>query len=98
MSLKKITSQKAVVGWEPIRANSSLYGVFLGYNIVVVGENKTMNITLANNKSDIVLTNLVRKSEYTIRMRGFSQFGDGRILEYNFTTLGMQRFLLMFCY
>jgi hypothetical protein len=90
--LQEITSQKAVLGWEHILGNTSIYGVFLGYKIVVVGNNTKMNITLANNKSDIVLSHLVRKSEYTIRVRGFSQFGDGQILGYNFTTLGIRIF------
>ena len=86
--LKKVTSQKAVVVWKNISANVSIHGVLLGYKIVIIGENKQMDITLSNNKSDLVLSNLVRKSEYTVSVRGFTQYGNGSILEFNFTTLG----------
>ena len=46
------------------------------------------SITLPNDANNVVLPHLIRKSEYIVTVRGFTQYGEGRILEYNFTTLG----------
>ncbi len=87
--LKKITSQKAVIGWRNISADTTAYGVLLGYKFVLIGKNRKLNFTLTNNENEVVVPYLTRKSEYTVGVRGFTQYSDGRILEYNFTTLGM---------
>lgn len=47
-----------------------------------------MNFTLSTENSQVVLAHLIRKSRYTLSIRGFTKFGDGDVLEYNFTTLG----------
>jgi hypothetical protein len=46
------------------------------------------SITLPTDANNVVLPHLIRKSEYIVTVRGFTQYGEGRILEYNFTTLG----------
>ncbi|CAB4009330.1 fibronectin-like isoform X1, partial [Paramuricea clavata] len=83
----KISSRKAVVGWESISANTTIHGVLLGYKVISIGKYKTLNITLANDANNVVLQHLIRKSDYIITVRGYTQYGEGRILEYNFTTL-----------
>ena len=86
--IKKVTSYNAVVGWKNISANLSVHGVLVGYKIVIIGKNKKiMDITLSNNKNELVLSDLARKSEYTVSVRGFTQYGNGSVLEFNFTTL-----------
>ena len=96
--LKNVTSGKAVIGWKSISANTSVYGVLLGYKITITGKGENEDITLPSNASDVVFQNLIRKYNYTVRLRGFTQYGEGSVLEYNFTTLGMlslnfQRFI-----
>ena len=87
--VKNITSQKAVIGWENIAADNTVHGILLGYKFVLVGKNRKKNFTLTSNKREVALPHLIRKSEHTVSVYGFTQYGDGRILEYNFTTLGM---------
>ena len=85
--LKKITSTKAVIGWKNISANASIHGVLLGYKLEIIGKEKNENVTLSRLTNDVELSHLVRKSKYTIRLLGFTQYGDGDFLEFNFTTL-----------
>ena len=77
-----------MVGWESIYANTTIHGVLLGYEVILIGKYKKLNITLPNDENNVVLQHLIRKSEYIVTVRGFTQYGEGRILEYNFTTLG----------
>ena len=87
--LKTLTSRKAVISWENIIANASIHGVLLGYKLEIIGKEKNENISLSSHANDVVLSPLIRKSKYTVRLLGFTQYGDGNILEFNFTTLGM---------
>ena len=77
-----------MIRWESISVNTSDDGVLLGYKFVVTGNNKTVTFTMPADTSEAVLPRLKRKSNYTITIHGFTQFGDGNILRYNFTTLG----------
>ena len=78
-----------MIGWENISADNTVHGILLGYKLALVGKNRKKNFTLTSNKREVVLPHLIRKSEYTVSVYGFTQYGDGRVLEYNFTTLGM---------
>jgi hypothetical protein len=71
--LKKVTSGKAVIGWKSISANTSVYGVLLGYNLTITGKGKNEDITLPSNASDVVFQNLIRKSNYTVRLRSMAK-------------------------
>ena len=86
--LEKITSRKAVIRWESISVNKTVYGVLLGYKFLLTGNNKNGNLTLVANSSEVMLRHLIQKSRYTLTMWGFTKFGDGNVLKYNFTTLG----------
>ena len=87
--LKTLTSRKAVISWKNIFASASIHGVLLGYKLEIIGKEKNENISLSSHANDVVLSPLIRKSKYTVRLLGFTQYGDGNILEFNFTTLGM---------
>ena len=86
-----------MIRWENISVNTTVYGVLLGYKFLLTGNNKNVNFTLATESSEVVLGHLTRKSRYTLTMRGFTKFGDGDILEYNFTTLGKLMILYQSC-
>ena len=88
--LEKITSVGAEIKWEKIGADAKIYGVLLGYKVVLYGRNRELNVTVSNDSNALVLPALFRKSKYTVSLRGFTEYGDGDILEYNFTTLGME--------
>ena len=78
-----------MIGWENVSSDTTVHGVLLGYKFVLIGKDRKLNFTLTSNKNEVVLLHLIRKSAYTVSVRGFTQYGDGRVLEYNFTTLGM---------
>lgn len=86
--LKKITSGKAVVEWDSAPVNTKIYGVLLGHKLVLVGRNVSRTTIAANADKRFVFSNLSRNSEYTVNVRGYTLYGDGRMVEFNFTTLG----------
>ena len=69
-------------------ANTTIHGVLMGYKIELRNkygiENRTLNCSLGT-----TLAGLKRKSKYTVSLRGFTKYGDGKIQQYNFETLGM---------
>ncbi|XP_028416725.1 tenascin-like isoform X2 [Dendronephthya gigantea] len=89
--LEKITPKEAVLRWEKISANATIYGVLLGYKLTLFGMKSEENITLANDTNYVVLTNLNPKSNYTLSVRGFTKYGDGYTLLYNFVSLDRLR-------
>ncbi|XP_028416730.1 angiopoietin-1 receptor-like [Dendronephthya gigantea] len=83
----KISSVAAEIRWEKIQADAKFYGVLLGYKVFLYGKNREFNVTLSNDSIDYTLPALVKKSKYAVWVRGFTRYGDGNTLKYNFTTL-----------
>ena len=89
IKLVVITSRKAVIGWENIPANRTTHGILLGYKVELVGNNRRSNFSLKSDQKDFRIPNLMPSSKYTFTIRGFTQYGDGKMLQYNFSTLGL---------
>ena len=91
INLEKITSNEALVRWEKISADTTIYGVLLGYKLTLFGKKRKENITLANDTNYVALNDLNPKSNYTLSVRGFTEYGDGHTLLYSFVSLGTLR-------
>ncbi|XP_028413575.1 uncharacterized protein LOC114536418 isoform X1 [Dendronephthya gigantea] len=85
--LAKITSKRAVVKWEKISANQKIHGVLLGYKLTLIGKTREIDFTLANHTNHVVLHDLTPRSNYTLSVRGFTQYDDGYIELFNFSSL-----------
>ena len=78
-----------MIGWEAISVNATTYGVVVAYKIVFLNKDKGLKTILVKNCCIAVLPNASPMTKYSVNLRGFSKFGDGRSLQYNFTTLGV---------
>ena len=87
IKLVKITSQTAVVEWDSISPNES-YSVLLGYKLLLNGANRKQRFILSSNTPRVMVTDLHQRSKYAVQLCGFTQFGNGKTLEYSFLTLG----------
>ena len=79
-----------MVRWERISSNPKKHaGVLLGYKLILIGTKRRLNFTSANDTNYLVFPDLAPKSNYTLSIRGFTQYGDGYTLLYNFESLGI---------